>query len=394
VVFSFFKKKDQSDDQPKQPSIKLPAGQAPATTETVVAAEDFSFGDTISFDPAKIEVSETSEGLEPIVEEAAMLFANDQIDAATALLNQYLAGHPTESSDEPWLMLFELHQQKGAKNAFDELAMQFVLKFERTAPVWRSGEAEMPAAVQQTQTRSNYFSFVGTLGADSNKLSELSAAATKGERIRLDFSKFDTFDGPASLALQQALQACRKAKTPVQLLGGERLIQWLQGKVEIMRPEQAEIPFWLLLIEVYQTQGNQEIFENLAVDYAVTYEVSPPSWETPVASQIAVEADEEEATPEPEVAGSDIFPLRGVITDQSGEQLQKLAQYATEHRTVHIDSSTLDRIDFVSAGNLLNVLLGLTQQDKSIIFDNVSALVFPLFRIMGISDVTTVNRRK
>ena len=119
----------------------------------MVAAEDFSFGDTISFDPAKIEVSETSEGLEPIVEEAAMLFANDQIDAATALLNQYLAGHPTESSDEPWLMLFELHQQKGAKNAFDELAMQFVLKFERTAPVWRSGEAEMPAAVQQTQTR-------------------------------------------------------------------------------------------------------------------------------------------------------------------------------------------------------------------------------------------------
>lgn len=394
MVFSFFKKKDQSDDQPKQPSIKLPAGQTPATTESVVASEDFSFGDTISFDPAKIEVSEASEGLEPIVEEAAMLFANDQIDAATELLTQYLQGHPTENSDEPWLMLFELHQQKGTKNVFDELAMQFVLKFERTAPVWRSGEAEAPISAQQPQSRGNYFSFVGSLGADSNKLSELVAAATKGERIRLDFSKFEAFDGSACLVLQQALQACRKAKTPVQLVAGERLVQWLQSKVEIMRPEQTEIPFWLLLIELHQTQGNQEVFENLAVDYAVTYEVSPPSWETPVPSQIAAEAEEEEILPEPEAASGDVFLLRGVITDQSGEQLQKLAQFAADHRTIHIDSSTLDRIDFVSAGNLLNVLLGLTQQGKTIIFDSVSALVFPLFRIMGISDVTTVNRRK
>ena len=101
-----------------------------------------------------------------------------------------------------------------------------------------------------------------------------------------------------------------------------------------MRPEQAEIPFWLLLIEVYQTQGNQEIFENLAVDYAVTYEVSLPSWENAGASQIAVKPMRRSDSR----AGSRrqrYFPLRGVITDQSGEQLQKPhnTQPSTEQST-------------------------------------------------------------
>lgn len=396
MVFSFFKKKDQADDQPKQPAIKLPAGQQPSTAETQAApSEETIFGDSMSFAPAKIEVFEVSEGLEPIVEEAAMLFANDQLDAAIAVLTNYLAGHPTQSSDEPWLMLFELYQQQSAKREYDDLAMQFVLKFERTAPVWRTDGVQSPVNQSAMQTRSNYFSFVAAIEAGSGKISDFAAVAAKGEKIRLDFSKFESMHPAASSALQQALQACRKAKTPVQFVAGPRLTGWLHAQIEMMRREDAETPYWLLLLEIYQAIGQQETFENLAVDYAVTYEVSPPSWETPIL--IASEADdeiEEEVIDVADTAAGDVCFIRGVITDQVQEQLQKLSQFADHHNTVHIDVTELDRIDFVSAGNLLNILVGFATQGKPVIFDGVNALICPLFRIMGIGDVATVNKRK
>lgn len=398
MVFSFFKKKDQADDQPKQPSIKLPAGQQPSSTEPQVApSEETIFGDSMSFAPAKIEVFEVSEGLEPIVEEAAMLFANEQLAAAVTVLTNYLAGHPAQNSDEPWLMLFELYQQQLAKREYDDLSMQFVLKFERTAPVWRtSGMPNSPATPQTPQARSNYFSFVASVEAGSSKIRDLVAAATKGEKIRLDFSKFEAIQALACSELQQALQACRKAKTPVQFVASTRITDWLHTQIEMMRREDAEIPCWLLLLEIYQALGQQETFENLAVDYAVTYEVSPPSWEAPVLVQLSAddEADEEIEVDVADTAPGDVCYMRGIITDQAQEQLQKLSQFADSHNTVHIDVTELDRIDFVSAGNLLNILVGFTTQGKPVIFDGVNALICPLFRIMGIGDMATVNKRK
>ncbi len=395
MVFSFFKKKDQADDLPKQPSIKLPAGQQPIAAEPAAPSEETIFGDSLSFAPAKIEVFEVSEGLEPVVEEAAMLYANDQLDPAIAVLSGYLSSHPTQNSDEPWLMLFELYQQQSAKRAYDDLAMQFVLKFERTAPVWRDNTSQATHnAPAPTSTKSNYFSFVANIESGNSKINDFAAAANKGEKIRLDFSKFDAVHPDACHTLQQALQACRKAKTPVQFIAAPRLIDWLHAHIEMMRREDGEIPYWLLLLEVYQALGQQETFENLAVDYAVTYEVSPPSWEIPVVAQADADDEMEESVPEAAPDISDVCILRGVITDQTGDQLQKLTQFADCHNTVHVDISELDRIDFVSAGNMLNILVNIAQQGKPVIFDGVSALICPLFRIMGISEMATVNKRK
>jgi len=400
VVFSFFKKKDQTDSGPKQPAIKLPASQTAQTPDPAPPTADTVFGDTISFDPANIEVSESGDGMDAVVEEVAMLFANEQSAPAIDILQQYLATHPTQASDEPWLMLFELYQQTRARNAFDELAMQFVLKFERTAPVWRidSDPAASPQPAAAT-SRGNYFSFVGIIGADSSKLAEFAAAAPKGEKVRLDFSRFESLSADGCLALQQTLARCRKHKTPVQLVAGDKLIGWLQSQIEIMRPTPGEIPMWLLLIEIQQTLGLMEPFENLAVDYAVTYEVSPPSWESPVAWPGSTDAKDETddalaATAVEAASPADTFLLRGTISDQTNEPLQRLAEFARQHQSIRIDSFQLDRIDFVSAGNLLNLLVELTQLGKSLTIDGVNALVFPLLKIMGINDLATIHRRK
>ena len=43
----------------------------------------------------------------------------------------------------------------------------------------------------------------------------------------------------------------------------------------------------LLLLELLQRLGTQEEFEEWPVDYAVTFELSPPSWEVQPAAKLA-----------------------------------------------------------------------------------------------------------
>ena len=95
--------------------------------------------------PKAIEVAQANPGLCAVLENAALLFANGQDEPARALLEQGVASDPdTKLSPLAWLALFDLMQRAGDRAAFDQLAMQYVLQFERSAPSW--DEAMKPVA--------------------------------------------------------------------------------------------------------------------------------------------------------------------------------------------------------------------------------------------------------
>ena len=50
------------------------------------------------------------------------------------------------------------------------------------------------------------------------------------------------------------------------------------------RASEATRSFWLLLFELYVLQGKSEPFEELGLEYAVAFEMSPPIWEVYVNS--------------------------------------------------------------------------------------------------------------
>jgi hypothetical protein len=87
--------------------------------------------------PKAIEVAQANPGLCAVLENAALLFANGQDDAARAALEQGVTADPdAKLSPLAWLALFDLLQRAGDRAAFDQLAMQYVLQFERSAPSW------------------------------------------------------------------------------------------------------------------------------------------------------------------------------------------------------------------------------------------------------------------
>ena len=69
-------------------------------------------------------------------------------EAISAL--QHFIKENAEARDlHPWLLLFDLYQLLGMKQQFDELSMEFIVKYERSAPVWEGARAATMSAKPQ-----------------------------------------------------------------------------------------------------------------------------------------------------------------------------------------------------------------------------------------------------
>ena len=86
---------------------------------------------------ASFEVAQANPGLCAVLENAALRFASGQaVDARRQLEEGIESDHDTKLSLLAWLALFDLLQRQGDRAAFDQLALQYVMQFERSAPAW------------------------------------------------------------------------------------------------------------------------------------------------------------------------------------------------------------------------------------------------------------------
>jgi anti-anti-sigma regulatory factor len=419
VVFSFFKKKDTEPDLPmrRQPRIVQPkpavpppeapsapaagADREPAPEKKELPALDFAttLGPS-TMSGVRIDVVESSDVLSPAMEQAAISFANDQIDDAILILAADVAGEGKGAIDT-WLALFDLYQLRSKRPEFDELALRFVVAFERSAPVWQlpSGGAK-PATPSQAKAGGPCFLFQPKLAADNieGQLDQLEKVTAAGVSVRVDFGRIDQIESTAAAAIVARWAKFRKKKARFQPAGGPALVEKLKAKIEVMRRVDEEAPFWLLLMELYQLLGLQEDFENAAVDYAITFEVSPPSWDATAKTKTAAEAVAEDArlraeAPPPETT-EEAFRFEGAIVGAGDATFAPLLDYAASHGDVRVDFSQVPRIDFVSAGTLMNTVVTLTAQSKQVTLVGANELIVALFRIMGIADVARIIRKK
>ena len=153
--------------------------------------------------PKAIEVAQANPGLCATLENAALLFANGQDAAARELLEQGVqTDQDTKLSPLAWLALFDLMQRANDRAAFDQLAMQFVLQFERSAPSW--DERQKPATDDKAGG-GGYIAVTGKLsGASAGQLEGLKRALEKCvPRARIDLSSVVGFDDAPWAALVQ-----------------------------------------------------------------------------------------------------------------------------------------------------------------------------------------------
>jgi anti-anti-sigma regulatory factor len=393
MVFPFFKKnapKPASSPSRNPRSRPAPAGEQ--FPEAIVdspeeaggeEAQDWDFAFTNVLDshgalPVSygIEVQNQVEPIEAEQEHAAILFANGQETAAQAALEQAIDIFTDAGSRVLWLMLFDLLRLSDQRSAFEQLSLRFAQTFEQSPPAW------LPLAKPQAPVAgADQVVLQGVITGDSaGGLKEFSAAVDSGKSITVDFGRVAGVDAVAAARITHLLQRARRKKHLEGLLGAEGLAARLEhhAKPGVAREE----ALWLLLLELYQCLDHSQVFEDKAVDYAVTFELSPPSWESLAKKPLNL----------PEIEPLlDRYVLEG---DVANCEFTELPDLAALNNPLMIECVALRRLDFVSATTLYNRVAALQRQGREFVFHHPNRLVAALLHVAGIDAVARIEFAK
>ena len=344
------------------------------------------------------EVVEVNPGLSAVLENAALLYANDHATQARALLEDGVANDPdTKISPLAWLALFDLLQRAGDRATFDQLALQYVVAFERSAPAWdeQAVQHSRPGARSAGAVASGggYIGLTGKLtGANAQQIANMLGAAQKQPKLRLDLGSLTGADAIGAKLLSDALAQLRKRRYPLTIQHPERLRQGLDKMV--VQGRSAGEGYWTLLLELLQWQNDRKVFEDRAVDFAVAFELSPPSWEPPpvaaetppvAAAAPGTSTEPPGSDPDATTADAEMLVWHGTMTGSTDPQLAKFALFREGRQVVPVDMSAVDRVDFVCAGALLNAINKAETQRKTVQLVGATPIIRALLLLLGIS---------
>ncbi|MFT3847997.1 MAG: STAS domain-containing protein [Propionivibrio sp.] len=352
------------------------AGDDKKLTDSSIDFSDFVFSESAP----DFQIEGDVNPIDAAVEEAAVLFANGQDEAVRVVLENAVGIHRTARGERLWMMLFDLYRLLGQKAPFEALEIDFARAFEKSPPAWRDASVAHGKSKPSGAAMGSLV-FRGELTGDNAAAFEaVRQALEKNPKLRLDLSNVTRVDTGGCGLLLECLQRARKTRREIELLGRESALSLIEACVEVGVPENQEC--WLLLIELMQLQGRHDAFEETAIDYAVTFEVSPPSWE---AQRVAVpEPAPQKSAPTPLV---NAYPLTGEV---KSSRFSDLAAYAEMHNPVVIACGALRRMDFISAGALLNVLSSIKRTGRQIVFHHPNHLVAELFGVVGLTAVAAI----
>ena len=360
------------------------------------------------------------------LEEASIRYANgDDAGAEAGLLEMLAVGSIRAAQPETWMVLFDLYRATDQQDKFENTAIKFVQKFDRSAPQWFS----LPEAVKKMAAPSAAPSGMGPAAdwicpssVGIQTIAALKVALTKASMPwRLDWSNLKTIE-PAAVEATRKVFAGWSAQ-PVQLhfIGNEQLQQVLQrntpsGDRDILQD------WWQLRLEALRVTHRPDEFEMAALDFCVTYEVSPPAWSTASCTYKPIDAygmaisthtiigevfrdslplsfglhdmDSMLGNVNSQMGNLMSVELSGQIEGDVAAMLDVLQAKLAGADNMVISCAKLVRVDFSAAGTLLNWVSARQDENRSVHFCDVNRLVAAFFNVIGITEHAKVTPRR
>jgi len=340
------------DDEPAWGSARRPAATAPAQDEP----QD------------ELPEAAVLPASAPAVEESAILYANGQDAAAESLLLDSLQDFGRHER-LPWWMLFDLYQASGQEALFESIAIDYASHFETSPPAFKplAPRQDAPPLAGVTATEILDPVLDAAVGPRLQRL--LGAGAPL---VRIDLGGVRSSDSTGCALLLNALQTLRREGRELVLAGADRLMAVLRPRLAVGERGAGEAP-WLLQLELLLLSNREKDFEEAAMDYCVTFEVSPPSFET--LTRVSTAA--------PEKVAGDRFLLPAQATGDCGALLDAIDAYAAERTTLVLDCARLARIDYACATALQGRLRAYSRQGKRTELRELNHLVAALMRLLG-----------
>jgi ABC-type transporter Mla MlaB component len=235
---------------------------------------------------------------------------------------------------------------------------------------------------------------------------------------RLNWLKLQAIDAAAVEGLTRLFT--QWASQPVQLrfMGADNLEKVLKNSTP-SGDKSTNSALWKLRMEVLRVMHRPDEFELVALDYCVTYEVSPPSWDSarceykplqPDGSYVAGHTiigeafrdslssglsygDTAAAGLSSQMSNIATVELSGQILDDASEAIEILDGKLAGADVMVISCARLVRIDFTAAGTLLNWVTARQTEGRQVQFVEVHRLVAAFFNVIGISEYARVMAR-
>ena len=337
-----------------------------------------------------------AEGSGSAIEETAILFANGLVEPAEAGLRAAIQADALgDSAQRGWLMLFELLQQRGDKAAFDSLTIEYVLRFESSPPAWIEYKDEAPATAAGGIAKPAGAPMIvlpDVIDAGVVRhLEQLKQHSLVHQSITLDASNVRAADMVGAELLLRVINAFKRASHELIVMGADQLVTPLRGAVEAGRRDPSDA-VWMLLLEVFRLLNRQHDFEETGIQYCITYEVSPPSWE-PAPPNLKTRAAQPQTAVSSESA-DDGLQWRGTLRGEGEPHFGRLLTAAKVAKNVVVDCTYLKRVEFATATSMLAMLTKVRQGGAMIEFRNVNYLIAALFGLLGIDAVAQVQSRR
>jgi hypothetical protein len=414
---------DSGHPAPQRPAAPPPPQVVPATsmspglpplTPPSRGATDMSgdFGH-----PFAVEVSEVVH--DPELDEAVIAFANaDFAQCEQSLASLTGAGGARSQHAETWLVLFDLYRATGQQHKFETLANEYAQQFGWSAPQWFS----MPRLVAEAaaeETPQAAAAVPGEVGwvcpefLDTDEVSRLRAQTLQMPLPWVfDWSDLRRIDAEAATELSELFRQWATEPLEMRWLDGEKFFVVLQDAAPT-GVKDVDPALWNVRLDALRLANRPDQFDEAAIDYCVTYEVSPPSWErakctvriggsghsthAPALSQVSEVSTgflESSLTEDPtgavKVASLEVS---GQLVGDISPTLARLDQQLTTAPVVKVSCTKLIRVDFIAAGDLLNWVLAKRSENRAIHFIEAHRLVALFFGAMGINEHAKVAVR-
>ncbi len=335
------------------------------------------------FTASDLQIEVEADPIDAQAEEVAMQYANGQDRAVQQTLENAIRFNGSMQGERLWLLLFDFYRLTGKLAEFESLSLEYAANFEKSPPMWRQ-PVESPSApvkaIPTTQMKGDL------LGANDAGFSSLREAIEKHPQLRLDLSKVHQIDAEGCERLINLLVQARKYRREIELIGYKELETLAEPRIVLGKAQDRGC--WILKLEMCQLQNKMEEFEDLAINYAVTFEISPPSWEPGRVAKTSTKPQIPETT---EPLQGDVYPIKGEVKNV---RFSDLLVFAAANDPVVIDCSAVTRMDFLSAGALLNVLTSIKASSRRVVFRHPHRLLAELFRVVGLTALAEIDFAK
>jgi anti-anti-sigma regulatory factor len=422
---------DNSGFGPKPTSVlPLPLSRQDAALASRDERDGHRIGDGHGFTHSRAPTIELVDGMNDAeMEEAAIRFANGDDEGAESGLKAALddAAAPRENALRWASALLDLYRATGRQTRFDRAAIAFAERFDRSAPTWFS----MPDAVGRDRADTPAHTVPSRLlvqpiwvcqaGFDAGAVDELRLAVANMEPPWfLDWSGLQVIQPDAVAPLAKLFAQWCETSVDLRFSGARALEAALRNLAASGNRTHGPAG-WKLRLDALRIMRLQDEFELVALDYCVTFEVSPPAWidarcsyhGATIAGTLSLgdgshASDDDDAQAQrsdPRFAPAATVPmalepvqaavaeLSGEILGEAAEALNALEQARNGSQRLVVSCANLIRVDFSAAGSILNWVATLQTDGCQIQFREVHRLVAAFFGVIGINEHARIVMR-